>query len=65
MIIEPVYILDTYTFPSSMITKPSKPTNPDSKRLSIKMTVAFFSSLFLGIFLSFLIEYISTHRKKD
>jgi hypothetical protein len=65
IIIEPVYLLDTYTFPSSIETKSRIPINPDSKKLSLKIATAFFSSLFLGIFLSFFIDYILRHRKKN
>jgi hypothetical protein len=64
MIIEPTYLLDTYTFPSSLITKPEIPIKPDNKKLSLKIAVAFFSSLFLGIFLSFFIDYILSRRAK-
>jgi hypothetical protein len=65
MIIKPIYFLDTYKYPSSLILKPEKPINPDSKKLSLKIATAFFSSLFLGIFLSFFIDYILSHRKKN
>lgn len=64
IIISPVYILDTYTFPTSLTTKLEKPSSPDSKKIPVKMAVAFFASLFLGIFLSFLVDYILTNMKK-
>jgi hypothetical protein len=65
IIIQPQYFLDTYTYPSSLVSKLKKPLNPDDKKIMIKVIVAFFSSLFLGIFLSFFIDYILSHRKKN
>ncbi len=64
-VIEPEYLLDTYTFPSSLLSKPEIPKNPDDKKVFLKVAVAFFSSLFLGIFLSLFIDYILAHRSKD
>jgi hypothetical protein len=65
IVIEPVYLLDTYTFPSTLMIKPEIPINPDNKKLSLKIAVTFFSSLFLGIFLSLFIDYILRHRMKN
>lgn len=64
-VIDPVFFLETYTFPTYAISKPEYPIAPDkkTKRLKLMITVAFIASLFTGIFLSFLIEYINGQKK--
>lgn len=63
-IIEPKYILDTYTFQTSLINKPEKSRLPDNKKIPAIMAVTFFASLFFGVFLSLFIDYILANIKK-
>ncbi|MDY6935054.1 MAG: hypothetical protein SVZ03_12640 [Spirochaetota bacterium] len=80
MIIDPILVLDSYTYPSSVIIEPKMPISPDirdkrklmnskskmtlSRKLVIKLAVAFMASLLFGIFLSFFIDYFITERNK-
>ena len=57
---EPVYVLDSYNYPTKIIKKPVKPPTPDSKRIGLKIIVVVVASLFMGIFLSFFVENLSS-----
>lgn len=61
---EPAYVLDSYNYPTRIISKPVKPAAPDSKRMRIKLIAAVVASLFIGIFLSFFIEYLSAEIRR-
>jgi hypothetical protein len=65
IIIQPQYFLETYTYPSSLVSKPEKPVNQDEKKIANKVFISFFSSLFIGVFLSFFIEYILSRRRRE
>ena len=60
----PGYLLKSYTYPTKLLVKPIRPFKPDSKRVMIKVVIAFSTSIFLGIFLSFFIEYVVSETRK-
>ncbi len=70
--IDPVFILDSYTYPTFIGSKSYKPKNPDSKSssqipvsgLKLKLAIAFVTSLFMGIFISFFLDFMITERNK-
>ena len=63
-VIHPSYVLRSYNFKSYILNKINKPEKADSKKMKLKIAVAFITSIFISVFVVFFLDFLFTYKKK-